>query len=134
MAGDLVRGARAAQQHQLGREVPDPGQLLELREGLLRGQGAQPAASRRPSSAATARERSHSGLRPASPGNPSTETSRCGAGNADSTRPPKETASPSSLAIRALIAAACLMLIRAQMMAQAAASYGDQKPTGRRPG
>ena len=42
MAGDLVRGARAAQQHQLGREVPDPGQLPELREGLLRGQGAQP--------------------------------------------------------------------------------------------
>ena len=33
MAGDLVRGAGPAQQHQLGRELPDAGQLAELREG-----------------------------------------------------------------------------------------------------
>ena len=42
MAGDLVRGARAAQQHQLGREVTDAGQLPEPGQGLLGGQGAQP--------------------------------------------------------------------------------------------
>jgi hypothetical protein len=38
VAGDLVRGARTAKQHQLGRELPDARQLPELREGLLRGQ------------------------------------------------------------------------------------------------
>jgi hypothetical protein len=36
--------------------------------------------------------------------------------------------------MRALIAAACRIRMRWPMMAQAAASYGDQKPTGRSPG
>ena len=36
--------------------------------------------------------------------------------------------------MRVLIAAACRIRMRCPMIAQAAASYGDQKPTGRRPG
>ena len=37
VAGDLVGGGCAAQQHELGGEGPDAGQLPELGDGLLRG-------------------------------------------------------------------------------------------------
>jgi hypothetical protein len=78
--------------------------------------------------------RSHSGLRPDSPGKVLSPASRSGAGKAWTIRPPKVTGSPSCCAMRALIAAACRIRMRWPITAQAAASYGDQKPTGRRPG
>ena len=122
MPGDLIRGARAAQQHQLGRELPDARQLPELREGLRRGQRPEAGGVEAAVQGGDGEGAEPFGLATGQPGNPSREASRCGAGNADSARPPKETAWPSSLAIRALIAAACRILIRAPMIAQAAAS------------
>jgi hypothetical protein len=42
MAGNSVGDPRAAQQDELGGEVSDAGQLLELGDGILGGQGEQP--------------------------------------------------------------------------------------------
>ncbi len=98
------------------------------------GRARSAAASRRPSSAASARACSRRVLTALRPGTGSRPRSTAGSGKACAARPATVRVSPYARASPSLTAAARVIRSRLPITVHAAASYGEKKHTGRRPG
>src|SRR5215207_53598 len=113
---------------------PIPGSSRTASNATSAGMFRRRRPSSRPSSAASARARSRCCFTSGTGRSPATSTSRAGTGKAQSGTSSTRWRVPKRCAIRSLTAAAAALVVRWESTAQQAASYGEEKHTGRRPG